>query len=117
MSGILGHAREFRKGEPYKGRDGNLHYEIVGEQGDDVSMSNVTWAQVKKHGLSLGISEEMWPQYPCSIDIDLDDLAQKNDRLRGLMAGIEESRVLDNGKLHQIWRWVREGEKIFFSET
>ena len=117
MSGILAHAREFREGEPYKGRDGNLHYEVVAEDGDQVSMSNVTWEQVKGQGVSLGIPEEAWPQYPSSIDIDLGDLARKNDRLRALMAGIEETQVSDKGKLHQIWRCVREGENIFFAET
>ena len=117
VSGLLGHAQEFRKGESYEGRDGNLHYELVAEHGDEVSMSNLTWEQVKEHGTSLGISKEAWPQYPSSIDIDLDDLTRRNDRLRRLMAEIEESQVVDKGKLHQIWRWIRDGEKIFFAET
>ena len=116
MSGILVHAREFRKGELYKGRDGGLHYEFVAEDRDWDSMSNVTWGKVKGHGMSLGIPEEAWPQYPSPIDIDLDDLAQKNERLRNLMVEIHEPQVLDKGKLHQIWMWVRDGEKIFFSE-
>ncbi len=117
MSGTFGHARAFRKGETYEGRDGRLHDEVVVEDGDQVSMSNVTWGQVKKYGISLGIPDEAWPQYPSSIDIDLDDLSRKNERLRGLMAGIDQSQVSDKGKFHQVWMWVREGKTIYFAET
>jgi hypothetical protein len=114
MSGTFAYARAFHRGEPYAGRDGRPHYELIADGGDQVSMSNITWAEMKRQAAILGIPDEAWPHYPSSIDIDL---TRKNERLRKLFAEIDESAVADKSKLRQLWHWSREGKQFYFAET
>ena len=113
---MLAHAREFYKGEPYEGGDGRLHYEFLRRGGDTDSVCLSSWREMRDHSATLGIPREAWPHYEQSIDMDVEDFERRNLILRDHLRRLTPSDIGTNELLTKIWRWVQNGDKLYFAE-
>jgi len=116
LSGSLLHAKAFRV-QFYNGGDGRPHYEVLPLDGDYDFICYSTWQDIKKHCASLGIAEELWPdftEYPDTIDLPLDLVRAKQEAFRQAIKQLPPEALSFNHWLARLARHVENGETVFF---
>src|SRR5262245_28345997 len=116
MPGYLCHAKRFRK-EYSVWPDGQLHYELIPEEGDTDDVSYSSWEAMKSHSEKLGIPKEVWPEFSAfeeTIDLPLEEVEKKNSQLREAIERLNEEEWASHYLLLRIVTYLCRGELIFF---
>lgn len=117
MSGTLFHGQDFEKVH-YIGNDGLPHYEVSVTDGDldGVSLSN--WEAIIKFCERKEIPRSAWPEYETAFDVPLDEVRQKNARIRDLILALgeeSEDEVAHHHWLVKLVGYLKRDESFFFS--
>ena len=116
MAGILLHAREFRKRDPYIARDGSQHYEIALIGGGQFTITRQTWQHLVTAAVELGIPADEWPAFDSEIDLPVGEIQKRNESLAHRISPLSDDEI-GNPTLQHIVQWIRSGELICYDRT